>query len=404
MEEYYAPNTGFLDSYIIDSFRKAINSSPIFTNHENYKHIFNLICVFLDRIDSSIRYLNKYSDLPDSEEDFINFLVYAAILRDGVSKLYENIFHKKSPFIGEKKFFSNAMHYNTPCFSTDTCPTDDDFFEYLRAMAFAHPYGVDAKGREKNRPFMQANERHFCPWVIVGNSLTAFDGIKDAVGVRIYSSADEESIIDVTVSFSALKKYVLSRYESIAELTKWAENGIAEENEKWKQIKVNRNQDPAAILHEIVNILNDRFENSYSVETVAQYLECQLTNGRNKENVAAYRKAIILVIPTVCDCVDILDYEGMENAISPLFAIPEHMHKMAHYQLEKIFTYLDYRSEQIAPTSNEYWGLLQAHDFYQEFANKWVVIDVDHMSYDEIKLLVRVACFMEAHDQQESSN
>ena len=404
LNRYDAPNSSFLDGSIIDSFRETINSSSIFSNHESYKHKFNLICVFMDRIDSAIRYLNKYADLPASEEDFINFLVYAAILRDGVIKLYENIFHAKPPFIGEKKFFSNAMHYNRPIFSANTCPTDDDFFEYLRAMAFAHPYEVSANRREKNRPFMQKNERHFCPWVIVGNSLRAFGGFEDAVGVRIYSSADEESITDVTVSFSALKEYVKSRYESISELIKWAESGIAEENEKWKQTKVDRNQEPAAILHEIVSILNDRFESSYSIETVVQYLECPLSDERNKESVAAYRKAIIQTIPTVCDCVDALDYEGMENALSPLYMMPEHMHKMAHYQLEKIFSYLDCRSEQIDATSNEYWGLQQASAFYQELAKKWVIMDVDHMSYDEIKLLVRVACFMEAQDQQKNGN
>ena len=144
MKQHDAPNSGFLDSSIIDSFRETIDSSSIFSDHESYKHKYNLICVFMDRIDSAIRYLNRYEDLPSSEEDFINFLVYAAILRDGVIKLHENIFHAKPPFVGEKKFFTNAMHYNKLFFSADTCPTDDDFFEYLRAMAFAHPYGVDA--------------------------------------------------------------------------------------------------------------------------------------------------------------------------------------------------------------------------------------------------------------------
>lgn len=404
MKQHDAPNSGFLDSSIIDSFRETIDSSSIFSDHESYKHKYNLICVFMDRIDSAIRYLNRYEDLPSSEEDFINFLVYAAILRDGVIKLHENIFHAKPPFVGEKKFFTNAMHYNKLFFSADTCPTDDDFFEYLRAMAFAHPYGVDANRREKSRPFMQKNEQHCCPWVIVGSSFKAFDGFQDAVGVRIYSNMDEESSTDVTISFSVLKEYIRSRYECISELTKWAEAGITEVNERWKQIKVNRNQEPAAILHEIVNILNDRFESSYSVETAAQYLECPLSDERNNEIVTVYRNTIIQTIPTVCDCVEALDYEGMENALSPIFEYPKHMHKMAHYQLEKIFAYLDFRSEQINTTSNEYWGLRQADAFYQEFANKWVVMDVDHMSYDEIKLLVRVACFMEAQDQQEEGN
>lgn len=403
MKTHDVQNLCFLDSSVINSFREKINSSSIFSDHEKYKHKFNLICVFMDRIDSSIRYLNRYDDIPSSEEDFINFLVYAAILRDGVMKLYENIFHTEPPFIGEKKFFTNAMHYNEPYFSENTCPTDDYFFEYLRAMAFAHPCEVSVTGREKQRPFMQKNEKHFCPWVIVGNSLRAFGGFKDAVGVRIYSSADEDSITDVTISFSALKEYVKSRYESISELTKLAESGIAEVNEKWKKTKVNRNQEPSAILHEIVNILNDRFENSDSAETAALHLECPLTDERNSQSVAAYRKAIIQAIPELCDCVDALDYEGIENALSLIYERPEHMHQMGHYQLEKIFTYLNTRSEFIDPNSNEYWGLQQASAFAQEFAKKWVVIDADKMPYAEIQLLVQTACFLEAREQLQNN-
>lgn len=74
--------------------------------------------------------------------------------------------------------------------------------------------------------------------------------------------------------------------------------------------------------------------------------------------------------------------------------------QMAHYQLEKIYSYLDERSEYIDPASDEYWGLQQAYAFSQEFAKKWVKIDVKTMQYDEIKLLVAVACFMEQNEQE----
>ena len=388
---------GFLDSAVIASFREVINASAIFTEHEDYKPIFNLICVFMDRIDSSVRYLNNYMDMPGSEEDFINFLVYAAILRDGVKTLFENVFHKEPPCIGEKRYFSNAMYHNKPFFNEDTCPTDDDFFEYLRAMAFAHPYEVS--GRQRNRPYMQSGEKHYCPWVIVGNSLKAFSGFKDAVGVRVYSSIDEEGITDITISFSALKAYIKSRYDGIEELTKWAEAGIEKQTEEWKQVKVNRNQQPAEILQEIIEILKERFENAFSIETALMYLNCPLSDERNEKNVAIFREAIIRTVPTICDCVDSLDYAGMGRAISIVFSQPQRMHAMAHYQLEKIYSYLDFRSKTIDPFSNEYWGLRQAYAFSQGFAKKWVMIDVVNMPYDEIKLLVRVACYLEAEEQ-----
>lgn len=73
------------------------------------------------------------------------------------------------------------------------------------------------------------------------------------------------------------------------------------------------------------------------------------------------------------------------------------LHKMGYYQLEKIFSYLHVGSE----LSSDYkWGLEQAQNFANEFARKWVKINIDKMSADEIKLLVRIACFFEKKEEE----
>lgn len=88
--------------------------------------------------------------------------------------------------------------------------------------------------------------------------------------------------------------------------------------------------------------------------------------------------------------------------MSIIYERPKDMHQMAHYQLEKIYSYLDERSDCIDPASNEYWGLQQAYEFSQEFAKNWVTIDVRTMQYDEIKLLVAVACYLEKEKQDKA--
>ena len=88
-------------------------------------------------------------------------------------------------------------------------------------------------------------------------------------------------------------------------------------------------------------------------------------------NVEKFRKAIESKIPSLCDSVDELDYEKMEDALSIIYARPKNMHQMAHYQLEKIYSYLDERIDYIDPASNEYWGLQQAYEFSQEFAKNF---------------------------------
>ena len=67
------------------------------------------------------------------------------------------------------------------------------------------------------------------------------------------------------------------------------------------------------------------------------------------------------------------------------------------YQLEKIFTYLD---DEYSTGANYTFGLMQAGDFAEGFAKKWVVICPQEMPICEIHLLVRTACYLEAQAQK----
>ena len=110
------------------------------------------------------------------------------------------------------------------------------------------------------------------------------------------------------------------------------------------------------------------------------------------------RCAIANALPSICDAVDNLEHPLVEELCDNLFKRPQKMHQMAGYQLEKIFCYLGDNGLRDG-SSNELWGLQQAKNFSDAFANKWVSIDVDEMSHTEIHLLVRVACFMEKNEQ-----
>lgn len=385
----------YLDESLIWDLHNVIESSDIFMSEEPLKHKYNLFCAFKDRMFSAVKYLNEHSKPPKTEEEFINFLVYAAIVRDGIKKLYENLYGEKPPFIGEKKYFLNVRTYSAKYFSEETQPTDDDFFEYLRAMAFAHPYETSKRGR----PFMEDGEIQMCPWVIIDKSGMSYR-IKNPVGIRIYSNKFEDDLQDILFSFDDVKAYIKSRYKCLKEITKWAKEELAEHIEEWKKRKINRNQDPVDILTEIKSVLTDRFQDASSIEDLLVYLTCPINVDENRENVYKFRQAIVGIIPGICDSVDNLDCESMEQKIGELLAYPREMHQMAHYQLEKIFFYLRDRSETIDPYSNEAWGLKQAQDFANGFAKKWVKIDVDTMQYDEIKLLVYTACYLERKEQE----
>lgn len=387
----------FLNKQKIHEFMELINNNEMFINRSDLLLLYNLICTFKDRMFSAVDYLNKHCDYPTTEEDFVVFLVYACMIYDGFNKMHENLLHQVPPYKGKKKYFKYAKHYKEYYFNDDTCPTDDVFFEYLRAMAFAHPYEVSYRGR----PFLEKNEKHYCPWVMV-NSRMNFDDIKDSVGIRMYTNIDQNKVVSLTFSFKSLKGYIKSIYDTFPALIKWAKDVISGQNAEWKLTKVNRQQGPVAILNEIKSVLEQRYENAYSIDNALSYLTCQLTIQSNIENVDKFRKAIESKIPSLCDDVDDLDYEKMEDALSIIYERPDKMHQMAHYQLEKVYSYLDERSDYIDPASNEYWGLRQAYEFSQEFAKNWVTIDIRTMQYDEIKLLVAVACYLEKEKQDKA--
>lgn len=393
------PAEDFLDPELAKSFRKVINSSPIFWEDEKQKRRYNLICTVMDRVDSAVIFLNQHDETPKREEDFICFLVYACMIKDAIYLLHKNIYGKKPSTITMNNFSKVVLTNKGRAFTDDSLPSDDVFFEYLRSMAFAHPFET-SKERRANRVFMQEGETQYCPYVIIPHD-PSFLGTGSHVGIRVYSNQANNDLINYFFPFDSLKQYVQERYRCLHDLTQWAEDAINDQKAKWLQRTVNRNKSPEAILKEIHDILEERFYPTYEVDEALMYLCCPLSkNDKNEANVAIFRDAILAALPMLCDSIDTLDYEKMDKALSSYKRYPSKMHPLAFYQLEKIYSYLDKRSFFVEPGTNEAFGLSQAEDFANEFAKKWVDIDVANMEYDEIKLLVATACYLEAKDQE----
>ena len=393
------PTKDFLDPELAKTFRKVINSSPIFLEAKEQNHRYNLICTVMDRLDSAVLFLNTHEEPPKTEEDLVCFLVYACIARDAVYKLYQSIFQRRPSTINDKRFVLSVLTHSKRAFAENTQPTDDVFFDYLRSMAFAHPFDT-SKRRRAERTFMMDGEIQYCPFVIIPHN-PSISGPGNYIGIRVYSNEPSHDLKDFYYPFEALKLYVKERYDCIHELIRWAEDEISCQEEVWRMRSVNRNQAPVDVLQEIHDILEERFHQTYDIDQTRMFLSCDLSDiDKNKDSVSVFRAAIIDVLPRLCDCVDSLDYDGLFDVLSTFNRYPYKMHPMAFYQLEKIATYLDKRSSIVARGSNEAWGLFNAEEFAKEFAQKWVDIDVANMEYDEIKLLVATACYLEAKEQE----
>lgn len=383
MEEYLNPQ-------IIKDFRELINSTNIFYKLTEQKSRWNLICTLMDRIDSAIDYLNKHSKQPETEEELVFIVVFACIIKDGIYKFYENIYNEKPPTLLEKKWFSCAKVHLKPYFTEDTCPTDDVFFDYFRALTFAHPFDTSHDAQNK-RLFMRKGEVHMSPWVFV-HSIIRGEGL---IGLRIYTNSDEENdILDLFIPYENFKKYVQERYELIKEFVSWGSKVISNKNEEWQQIKINRSAAPLEIIKQIKEVLESRFVDEYSLDDVLYILEYSSNIQQNMDAVSKVKAHILESMDEICDAVDNLDNEKLDESLSFLWNRPKNMHQHAHYELEKTFDYLEDEKGTCLPGSNEEWGLKQAEAFYFAYAHKYVFIDFKTMQYKEIKLLIRVSCIL----------
>jgi len=59
------------DGKLCNKFGEAIKASPIFIDDERFHPFYDLICAAMERIDTSVKYLNPHSEYPDTEEGFI---------------------------------------------------------------------------------------------------------------------------------------------------------------------------------------------------------------------------------------------------------------------------------------------------------------------------------------------
>ena len=377
----------FLNPDVYREFRNAFNETPLFMYNEEYKTCFNLFCAVTDRLESCIEYLNGHAETPKTEEDFLSFVMFSCMVLDAVKHVLKQLDIEK---IDKIDYFQNICLSKPLNIEKHKCPTDDKFFEYLRSIMFAHPF-------ETNRPkFFMKHEIQYSPWVIANNPATKFRGIKDGVGVRIYSNKFDE-IKDLIFSFDVLKKYIKSQYLLLDLATEKVKEIVSLKEIEWKKHKINRSLDYLDILKEIKDILKLRHEEYYDVETVIRYMGCKNTLKENLTSVERFKQGIIEIIPDLCDAIDSLNYEMATQKLDYiLHQRPWKMHSMANYQLGKI--YCDLNETQIV--SKREWALEQVELFSKEFAKKWVTIIPQEMSFDEIKLLVTVSCYLEKIEQE----
>lgn len=385
----------FLDVRICEEFRDAVNGTNIFARDEEYIDKFNLICAIMDRVDSSVKYLNSNSDTPKNEDSLLFFIVHSCIILDAVKQLLkaldiENIYtDEKNP--AAYTYFKNICMGNPLNIPGEKCPTDDKFFEYLRSLSMAHPF-------KTNRPcFFQQNEIQYSPHLTVDRGLNN----SDDVGIMIYSNKFEKTQKNLLYSFNILKEYINSRFILTKEASRKVNQIIADKEKVWKNEKVTREMSSIDTLKHVEKILSTRYRENYLVKEAIESLTCIPTESKNRQAISEFQNAIITLIPDIVQAVDDLDYDQLENTLNNVLNVrPKKMDNFCNYQLGKIFSDLNSGDEALEKYNH---AIINVNHFADDFLVKWVKIDTNTMVADEIKLLARVACYLEKQEQESIS-
>ena len=379
-----------LNQELCDELRDVINQTDIFIKDEKESKRFLFICALMDRFDTAVKYINEHQKKPDSEEKLIIFMVYSCIIKDGIDYIKNSLKIGKSE---DRKIFED-IYKKEPINISDNVQFDDDkFFSYFRSLIFAHPLYTS-----RSIPMSEENEIQYSPYIIENSLYIRI--IPGLIGVKIYSNK-REIIEPLLISFESLKEYIKGKYEELNDVITKFKQIIEEKETEWKKHKVNRDQEAVDVLKDCVNILEERYMDTYEIHKLITYLTCENSFEENIENVNKYRNEIKRIIPSICDAIDSHGIEKLYSIVSFVLYVRPNAHEMMYYQLEKIFGYLNYENDN---SDDIEWGLKQAELFAQGFAKKWVVIKPREMSYDETKMLTQVACYLEYMEQKEGKN
>lgn len=384
-----------LDNNLNNKLRETVNSDNLFWRDPEQKENWNLICAVMDRLDMSIDYINNHSDYSNDENDIILFFVHSSIIKDAIYQVSnalkidcsnkENIFYK---YVKDYNIFQSVEEYEN--YRNSKNSADDQFYEYLRSLVFAHPAETS-----RSIPNRVQNEIQYSPYLL-SSKLQFHRDYKNPVGVQIYSN--KRDISHICLDFEDLKQYIKNKYYKLQLIVDKYNLIVHDFKTKKKKHKVNRKQDELSILKEISSILDERYLEHYDIDELIDCLECSLTVDINKKNVEFYRNQIKKIVPDLCDAIDNYDCDSIYDLCYDLLYNRPKAYQMMHYQLEKIFCYLNDDGY-----GDVEWGLIQADAFSKEFAKKWVIIKPYDMTFKEIKLLVNVACYLEYQEQNKES-
>ncbi len=378
----------YLKPELLNDLREAVNAcSALRADSRNY----HMICAIMDRMQRATRYLNNKNDYPQSDEEYLLFMVNACMIKHAIDSLSKYLKNQNVVPESAKSCLFREVCITPPLSIEDRLvPSDDKFWEYLRSLSFAHPFETD------RQTFLKEDKNtHFSPYIILYNNINSYCCKINNICIKVY--VNDGSDFELNIPWQDILAYVQICYDRLEYYLTWIKNNLEHTYAEWKSHKIDRSKDCHSILIQLANELRARNDDQvYLIDQMLNDYTCKISNESNSESVQKYRTAITEILPTICDTVEeIGDLNSILN--HRLFVLPRHCYSDCSYDIAKIENMIDggFVSVKI--------GKECAKEFAKEFGYKWVCIEPYQMEVSEIIMLTHVACYLEVHNVSKDS-
>ncbi|MGM1023717.1 MAG: hypothetical protein ACQEXV_25060 [Bacillota bacterium] len=330
-------NLYILDSSLLDEFKQAVSDHDDFliNTYSNYngKNLWSLICSAKDWLSVSVNSL-PYIDLKHSHDDVrslnvLQLITTYDIVLQSIEQLHR-VFEMEHPLKKDDSVFNAAV-------------PDDAFFAQIRACFGAHP--VDLRSADGTK----STDKYFASW-------SSDVGGNGDYSVYLYSNnPDVVQPIRFSISFIKIHEYAVKRYSLLSNIINVIEkkNGFFVEEQRRREI--GRSSDVVEMLQVLLkeNSIRIREHDGYhhDIQTLIELFTApQDFPEQERQEVAQYLNSLHVLVDELYEAFQSMTFGEDGMAHGHLLYSRSSKFKGLHYDLEKVFEYLNnpyFRAERV---------------------------------------------------------
>ncbi len=380
-----------LDETKIDRIRKVVNDSPIFYESTDFRPKWNLICSFMDRIEDSVKELNRLKILSNREMSYSTIMlmfVYTDIIKSCIDVLWKE-FNFSSENIETSHIFNEK--------GFDGQGSDDKYFYFLRNLSFAHTLKVS-----RSNPYLISNEQK--EWVcspIIGDN-------GSEIVITVYSNLRNTQDVSPFIKKEKLFEYIKEKYGVVDKIEIRLIEIVRNHHSLWNDQTVDTSKDIIEMLIQLKEFFIIRYEKyaEKHINEVIQLLKYNPSIESNVHPVNCYQEYVYKLAVNYIECFNSNDPSIQTHSFYDVFSMSREIGiDNSNYILEKIQVYLteeesgenvyDYAPDEPVMNycSKAYLGFEMLKEFKRKFSDKYVTIKYD-MPFFEIQILVLTALYL----------